>query len=108
MLAYFLVFFAAVLRLVPHPANFAPVAAVALFGAIYLKRKDAVWVPLLAMVLSDIFIGFDSLISRITVYGAFIIIALMGLWVRNHKNFSTVVGGTFLGSLLFYLITNFA
>ena len=107
MLAYFLILLGAALRVIPHPANFVPIAAVALFGAVYLRdKRQALILPLLAMVISDIFIGFDSLQSRLIIYGCFLGIGLIGLWIRNHKNIFTVVGGSLLGSSLFYLITN--
>lgn len=104
---YFLIFAAAMLRVVPHPANFAPMAAVALFGAVYLNKKEALFIPLAAMAISDAVIGYDSLQSRLIVYSCFLAIGLIGLWVRNHKNFFTVVGGSLAGSTLFYLVTNF-
>lgn len=107
-LPYLLILIGAALRLIPHPANFAPIAAIALFGGIYLSRKHALWLPLTAMVMSDFFIGFDSWESRATVYGSFLLIGLIGLLVRKKKNFATVVGGTVLGSVIFFLITNFA
>jgi hypothetical protein len=107
MLVYFLILLGAVLRVLPHPANFAPIAATALFGAVYLKdKKQTLILPLTAMVISDIFIGFDTLQSRLIIYGSFLLIGIIGLWIRNHKNVYTVVGGSLLGSTLFYLITN--
>ncbi len=107
MLAYFLILLGAVLRVLPHPANFAPIAAVALFGAVYIKDKRlALALPFAAMIISDVFIGFDSLESRLIIYGTFLAIGLMGLWIRNHKNIYTVIGGSVLGSVTFYLVTN--
>ena len=107
MLAYFFILFGAVLRVLPHPANFAPIGAVALFGGVYLKNKwQALALPIIAMMISDYFIGFDDLKSRLIIYGAFLLIGLIGLAIRNHKNIFTVVGGSLLGSSLFYLITN--
>lgn len=106
-MAYFFILFGALLRVIPHPANFAPIGAVALFGGVYLKNKwHALALPLAAMVISDVFIGFDDFISRIVVYGSFLLMGLIGLWIRNHKNVFTVAGGSVLGSTLFYLITN--
>src|SRR3990167_4540221 len=105
MLAYFLIFLGAFLRVLPHPANFAPIAAVALFGGAYLPKKYALVLPLLAMVVSDFFLGFDSWTSRLSVYGSFLLIGLVGLWIRRHKNVWTVIGSSLLGSVLFYLIT---
>lgn len=94
------------LRVIPHPANFAPIGSLALFGGVYLKKRYALLLPLLAMVVSDIFIGFDSLQSRLVIYGSFLLIGLIGLAIRNHKSPFTVVGASLLGSTLFYLISN--
>ncbi len=106
MLAYFLILLGAVLRVAPHPANFAPMAAIGLFGGVYFSRKQALLLPVAAMVISDFFIGFDSLESRLVVYGSILLASLIGLWVKNHKNVFSVIGGSLLGSILFYLITN--
>jgi len=50
---------AAALRLVPHPPNFSPIDAMALFSGTYLARR---WVafaaPLAALLLSDLILGF--------------------------------------------------
>ena len=57
------VFVAALLRIVPHPINFAPIGALALFGGAYFSSKcAAVAVPLLSLVAGDIFTGFHPLI----------------------------------------------
>ena len=108
MVALLLILFGVVLRVFPHPANVAPIAALALFGGVYLKPRYAFFVPLGAVVLSDIAIGFDSLASRAMVYGAFMLVSLIGLAVRKRKNAVTVVLGSIGGSLTFYLVTNFA
>ncbi|MDP4001320.1 MAG: hypothetical protein Q8P83_03705 [bacterium] len=108
-MSYLIILLGAVLRVIPHPANFAPIAAIALFGGTYIKNKKlALALPLLAMVISDIFIGFDSIQMRAVVYGSFILIGLVGFIIRKHKNLATIFGSTLLGSILFYLITNFA
>ncbi|HAG90290.1 MAG TPA: hypothetical protein DCL41_00360 [Bdellovibrionales bacterium] len=49
-------------RLLPHPPNFTPLMAVALFsGALFGRSLWAYMIPLAAMVLSDAFLGFHSL-----------------------------------------------
>lgn len=93
-------------RLLPHPANFAPIGAIALFGGLYLPKKWAIILPLVAMFIGDIFIGFYSWQIMLSVYASFALMGLIGLLVRKNKKFSTVVGGTLLGSILFFLITN--
>jgi hypothetical protein len=106
MLAYFFILMGAVLRVIPHAANFTPIAAIALFGGTYLSRKQAMFAPLAAMVISDFFIGFDSLTSRLMVYGSFIVIGAIGMWLKDHKNAYTVVGASLASSVIFFLVTN--
>lgn len=106
MLAYFILLLGAALRVVPHPANFAPIAAIGLFGGVYLNKKQAILLPIAAMVISDFFIGFDSLQSRLVVYLSLVLAAGIGMLIRNRKNIFSVGGGSLAGSTLFYLITN--
>lgn len=95
-------------RFLPHPANFAPIGAIAIFSGLYLPRRWAVVLPLAAMFFSDLFIGFYSWQIMLSVYLSLVIMALIGLVVRRKKNVATVLGGTILGSVAFYLITNFS
>jgi hypothetical protein len=108
MLPYILIAIGALMRLLPHAPNVAPIAALALFGGTYLRRWQAFALPLAALVASDALIGFDSLKSRLTVYGAFALVGVLGIWLRRHKHPATVAGASIAGSTLFYLITNFA
>jgi hypothetical protein len=71
-------------RILPHPVNFAPIAAMALFGGTYMDKKQAFTLPILAMILSDFVIGFDSLPMRLTVYGSFSIMVLIGFWLQKY------------------------
>lgn len=96
---------ASLLRLAPHEPNVAPISAMALFGGAYLSRKSALIFPILAMVASDLFLGFHDTIGW--VYVSFLLIALMGMALKNRTNFRNIVLATLGGSVLFYLITNF-
>jgi len=96
------------LRLLPHVPNFTPIAAIALFGGVYLGRKMALLLPLLAMVISDIFIGYYQLGVMASVYASFLICVLLGFWLKKHKKWFTIAGSSIFGSILFFLITNFA
>lgn len=100
-----IIIFAVVMRLLPHPPNVAPIAAMALFGGVYVNKKYALVVPLIAMFISDIFLGFYPEI--IFVYGSFLLIGLIGLWLRNHKTFRNVLFASIGSSILFFIITNF-
>ncbi|MFH1405279.1 MAG: DUF6580 family putative transport protein [Patescibacteria group bacterium] len=107
-IAILFVVFGFAMRLLPHPPNFTPIGAIALFGALYLPRKFALVIPLGAMLVSDAIIGFYSWPIMLAVYAGFAAMVGIGLLVRKHKRFSTVLGGTIAGSLTFFLITNFA
>ncbi|HEY1773276.1 MAG TPA: DUF6580 family putative transport protein [Gammaproteobacteria bacterium] len=97
---------AALSRLVPHPPNFAPIGALALFGgAQFANRRLAFLVPLTAMLLSDLCIGFYSHMEW--VYGSFALITCMGLWLRSHRTAWGIAGASLVASTLFFLITNF-
>lgn len=106
MIAISLIAIGILLRLVPHPANFAPITAIALFGGAILPRRYGLWVPLTAMMLSDSIIGFHNLI--LVTWVCFGLIALASsYWLKNpsfKKGFSLTIGS----SLFFFLVTNFA
>ena len=76
------------LRLLPHPPNFAPIAALALFGGVYLSRKIAFILPMAAMMISDIFIGYYEFGLMIFVYGSF-----LNLVNRSGKALGVAVEG---------------
>ena len=104
--AFILIILGIAARFLPHPANFAPIGAIAIFSGIYLPKRWALILPLAAMFFSDLFIGFYSLPIMLSVYVSFATMGLIGLAVRKHKKLSTILGGTILGSVIFYLITN--
>lgn len=108
LVALLLISLGLVARLLPHPPNFAPIAAIALFAGIYLSGRWVLILPVAAMFVSDIFIGFYNPKIMIAVYICFALTAVIGLLVKKNKKFSTILGGTLLGSILFFLITNAA
>ncbi len=104
ILAFIMILGAALSRLIPHPPNFAPIAAMALVGGVYLDKRFALIVPLAAMMISDWFLGFHSLMPF--VYASFVLTGLIGLWVARRKSAVTVVGASIVSSLLFFIVTN--
>ncbi|GAA4413802.1 hypothetical protein GCM10023187_42520 [Nibrella viscosa] len=101
-----LVLLTALTRLLPHPPNFAPVAALALFGAALFERKViGLLAPFAAMLLSDALIGFHGLMAY--VYGSFALSWLLGLWIRKNPTVPVIGAASLLSSVLFFLITNF-
>lgn len=101
-----LIALAVVVRLLPHPANFAPVAAVAIFGGALLPRRWALILPLTVMVLSDVVIGFHSTIWA--TWGSFVMIALMSNRYLSTISPLRVVGAGVASASFFFLATNLA
>lgn len=95
-------------RLLPHLWNFTPIIAIALFAGIYMGKKYALALPLAVMLISDIFIGFDSLAMSISIYGSIALAGLLAYGLRKHKSFQVVTGIAVASSILFFLITNAA
>jgi len=94
-------------RVIPHPANFSPIFAIALFGGTYLAdRRLALIIPLLALFISDLFMGFYSPVVMISVYAGLILTGILGLWLRNHKSVLNLLGTSIISGILFYLISN--
>jgi hypothetical protein len=98
---------AAALRLLPHPPNFTPIAAMALFGGAYLGRRGLAFIaPLAALFLSDAIIGFHSYMWA--TYLSMALIVLLGWAVRARITFVRVGAAAVASSVLFFLLTNFS
>ncbi|MBA4191290.1 MAG: hypothetical protein C0467_25185 [Planctomycetaceae bacterium] len=98
---------AALARLIPHPPNFTPVGAMAIFGGACLAdRRLALLVPLTALFLSDLFLGLHVLIP--VVYGSFGLNVLLGRWLRTRRTVLSTATVVLLGSVQFFVVTNFA
>jgi hypothetical protein len=105
-----------VLRVVPHPANFSSVGALGLFGGAKLRCWQALALPLAVMLASDLLLwlltGFDPLysplhLSRSYVYASLLGYVGIGLILRSRQTWGWIVGASLLGSLQFFVITNF-
>jgi hypothetical protein len=97
---------AAALRVAPHPWNLTPVGAMALFsGAVVRDRRLAFLVPLLALFVGDLFIGFHKLIP--IVYASFLVNVALGFWMRDRRTTPRIAALTLVGAIQFFLITNF-
>jgi hypothetical protein len=108
---------AALSRLLPHPPNFSPVEAIALFGGAYFAQKHAaLWLPLAAMFVSDLALGLvnggiyaEYFLSAgfALVYLCIALSALLGFGLRGRVGVLRVGAYSLLGSVLFFLVTNF-
>jgi hypothetical protein len=119
-----MVFAVALARLLPHPPNFTPVGAVALFGGAQFRSKWAAFLlPLAALFVSDSALqilaplcwlggwlaqGTGFYRGMWVVYGAVALVTAVGLLLRRRRSAVAVAGGVLAGSTLFFLVTNFA
>src|SRR5580692_7973431 len=107
LLALAMIAIAAALRIAPHPWNFTPIGATALFsGAVLKDRRLAFFFPLLALFAGDIFIGFHKLMP--IVYASFLLSVAIGFWLRDRRTIARITAATLLGAIQFFLVTNFA
>jgi hypothetical protein len=95
---------AVISRLLPHLPNATPIAALALFSGSYLLGWKRFAIPLLAMLVSDFFLGFHT--TMIFVYGSFALTVLLGTLLQKKHNTVNLIVASLSASILFFLITN--
>lgn len=97
---------AAAARLLPHPPNFAPIGAMALFGGAYFGRSWLAFAfPFAALIISDVLLGFYSHME--IVYASFALVVMLGQLSLSHKSPMRVGVAAVASSVLFFIITNF-
>jgi hypothetical protein len=102
-----MVLVAAAIRLAPHPMNFSPIGALALFGGAYFSSKRrALIVPFLSLIIGDAITGFHPLIPF--VYASFLVSVAIGFWLRRKRSATRIGAATLVGAMQFFLVTNFA
>jgi len=95
-----LILIAILTRLLPHPPNFAPITSIALFSGFHFANKRlALFVPLIAMFISDLFIGVHSFMP--VIYLSFLLISILSFYMKS-LSISNVV----LASTLFFVMSN--
>jgi len=101
-----MILMAAVLRIAPHPWNFTPVGAMALFsGALVRDRRLAFLFPLLALFAGDLFVGFHKFMP--VVYASYLVNVAIGLSLRDRRTAPRVAALTLAGAVQFFIVTNF-
>jgi hypothetical protein len=103
----------ALLRLIPHPPNFTPVGGMSLFAGARLSGWQCYLVPVVLMAITDPLLQLLFGVPAYTPITPFIYMSfLLSVWIGRHLRATTSVvrigGATFLASLQFFLITNFA
>tara|TARA_B100000700_G_scaffold308295_1_gene385793 strand:+ start:714 stop:1265 length:552 start_codon:yes stop_codon:yes gene_type:complete len=95
-------------RLIPHPPNLTPILAAAIFAPYIINdRWTAIAIPLMAMFIADLVIGFHP--YMLWVYGAIGLSTLISKWsMQFNKKYIQLGAMTIVSSVLFFVITNFA
>lgn len=100
-LVLILIIFGIISRLIPHPPNFSPIAAIALFSGLNFKNKKiAFLIPISILIISDLIIGL-SLIN-LFVYVSFLSIVFFGTKIKSIK-FNNII----ISSFIFFILSNF-
>ena len=115
-----IILLAAFTRIMPHPPNFSPMAAIGLFGAAHFAKKwQAFFIPLIGIWVSDLVINnyvYSSSSSNIVwfysgfywQYISYILIIFAGLFIFNRGiSLTKTVGGMISSSGIFFLVSNF-
>jgi hypothetical protein len=92
-------------------SNFAPLAAIALCGAVYFPPKFKFSVPLIALFISDIVLNYHYARSIfdphiLCRYLALALVGCIGVLLQKHASLKTLLPGSIVGSTVFYFITN--
>ena len=93
------------IRLSPHPWNFTPILSIALLTGAYFKDNRSFVIPLSIILISDFYIGNFSM--SFWVYGSYLLIFLLGKKYLTDISYNNIIVSSFLGSLIFFIITNF-
>ncbi|MCS7153551.1 MAG: hypothetical protein N2253_03565 [Bacteroidia bacterium] len=106
LLALLLVGVGVVGRMLPHPPNFTPIEAIALFGGAWFSP---IWLslllPITIMAITDLLLGWHSLWPF--TWGAMGVGALVGRYLMEPLRFFSVAGAAVLQATIFFLLTNF-
>ena len=88
-------------RLIPHPPNFTPITAIALFSTIHFKNKILTYlIPIIGLFISDLILGLSMV--NLFVYLSFIAITFIGFKFQKINNYSIL-----LSSTTFFIVSNF-
>ena len=105
-IALFIIALLALSRVIPHPPNFTPILGMAVFsGAIINHKLFAYIIPLAAMFLSDLYLGFHA--NMPIIYFSLALCVLIGTFIEARVSILNSFLSISLGVFVFFLITNF-
>jgi hypothetical protein len=97
---------AAAASLIPHPPNFTPLAAIALFAGACLNGRASFALALGALLARDAILGFHILMPA--VYACYAFNVCLGFWLRDKQRPWRVAAASLVGSIVFFIVTNVA
>src|SRR5438874_11020770 len=105
--AYLVVLVAVLTRFIPHLPNFSPVLASLLFGGAYVKRRDAVWYPLVLLAASvfalmTLVYRMIIAVNQCVIWLGFAVVALIGYWLRTRQNVGAMIFAALDGPTAFF------
>lgn len=103
-----LILFGVAMRILPHPPNMTPVSAIAFASALYFRKRWSIIMPLAAVMISDILIGFYDWRIMTSVYASFLIVGIISRVSARYRTTFAVGLSVFASSAIFFLITNTA
>ena len=105
---YFLIVLSALGRVIPHPSNFAPSGAIGLFAGANMPLSKAVFVPIVPMVIADMFVGFYDWRVLLFVYIGMLLSVFVGRYmIAGREKVLNIAGGVGVNAVLFFLFSNF-
>jgi hypothetical protein len=104
---YLLIVLGVIARLIPHPWNFTPIGALGLFAGANCRPQVAWLVPLCALFVADLIVGFYSPISMLFVYVGFLCGPLIGRFIIAPKRSVGRIGSAVIvSSTVFFVLSN--
>jgi hypothetical protein len=95
---------AALIRILPHPWNMTPIAAMALFAGAHFESKWAAFlVPLGALFIGDLALGFYG--SMGFIYACFALVVCIGMALKGTRSLAAIAAGTLAASLSFFALS---
>lgn len=92
-------------RIIIHTPNFSPVLSLALFGGVYLKGRQPIWVPLALMAGTDLILGFHN--TMVYTWGSILLISMIGIYLKDKRSWMNIISVSLFSSVLFFVVTNF-
>ena len=104
LLAVLFLIMGVVMRVVPFAPNFTPLLSISLLTGLYTKNRYFVILPILIMLISDLYIG--NHITAIWVYSSLLLIFVFGYFMKK-SSYTSIVTFSIISSITFFIVSNF-